>query len=102
MSTDGYCDRSTWSPAPFNELAFVCRSGSGYDIKIYDFATGEIKQITFGEGSNESPAFAPNGRHLVFTSTRAGKTHLFTMARDGKDVRQLTKVGNNEKPDWSR
>jgi hypothetical protein len=24
------------------------------------------------------------------------------MARDGKDVRQITRTGNNEKPDWSR
>ena len=70
---DGYCDRPTWSPAPFNELAFVCRTGPGYDIKIFDFATDETRQITFGEGSNESPAYSSNGRHLAFTSTRAGK-----------------------------
>jgi hypothetical protein len=24
------------------------------------------------------------------------------MARVGKDVRQITKAGNNEKPDWSK
>ncbi len=55
ISQDSYCDRPTWSPAPFNELAFVCRSGGGYDIKIYEFATGDTRQITFGEGSSESP-----------------------------------------------
>ena len=90
---DGYCDRPTWSPAPFNELAFVCRTGPGYDIKIFDFATGETRQITFGEGSNESPAYSPNGRHLAFTSTRAGKMQVFTVGRDGKGLRQVTKAG---------
>ena len=102
ISTDGNCDRATWSPAPFNELAFVCRTGPGYDIKIFDFATSETRQITFGEGSNESPAFSPNGRHIAFTSTRSGRTQVFTVARDGKNVRQVTRQGNNFTPDWSR
>jgi TolB protein len=101
ISTDGNCDRATWSPAPFNELAFVCRTGPGYDIKIFEFASGDTRQITFGEGSNESPAYSPNGRHIAFTSTRAGRTHVFTVARDGKNVRQVTRVGNNFTPDWS-
>jgi TolB protein len=102
ISTDSYCDRATWAPAPYNELAFVCRTGPGYDIKVYEFATGTIRQITFGEGSNESPAYAPNGRHLAFTSTRAGKVEIFTIGRDGKGLRQITRAGNNYTPDWSR
>ena len=101
ISRDNNCDRATWSPAPFNEIAFVCRTGPGYDVKIYEFQTDSIRQITFGEGSNESPAYAPNGKHLAFTSTRAGKTQIFTVARDGKNVRQITRVGNNFTPDWS-
>ena len=61
-----------------------------------------MRQLTFGEGTNESPAFAPNGRHLAFTSTRAGKSQIFTIARDGKDLRQITRTGNNYQPDWSK
>jgi TolB protein len=102
VTSESYCDRPTWSPAPFNELAFVCRTGPGYDIKIYDFASGETRQITFGEGSNESPSYSPNGRHLAFTSTRVGKTQVFTIGRDGKGLRQVTQAGNNYTPDWSK
>ena len=103
ISTDSYCDRATWAPAPFNELAFVCKTGPGYDIKVYEFATGSIRQITFGEGSNESTSYSPNGRHLAFTSTRAGgKVQIFTVGRDGKGLRQITRVGNSFTPDWSR
>jgi len=101
-TSEGYCDRPTWSPAPYNEIAFASRSGPGFDIKVIDLATGVGRTLTFGEGTNESPAFSPNGRHIVFTSTRSGKTQVFTMARDGKNVRQITKTGNNEKPDWSK
>jgi TolB protein len=102
ITSESHCDRATWSPSPFNELAFVCRTGPGYDIKIYDFASGQTRQITFGEGSNESPSYSPNGRHLAFTSTRAGKTQIFTVGRDGKGLRQVTKTGNNYTPDWSK
>lgn len=101
-TSESFCDKPTWSAAPFNEIAYASRNGPGFDVKVLDLATNQVRQLTFGEGSNESPAFAPNGRHLVFTSTRAGKTQVFTIARDGKDVRQITKIGNNEKPDWSR
>ena len=100
-TNESYADRPTWSAAPFNEIAFAARTGPGFDIKIYDIASGQTRQITFGEGSNESPAFAPNGRHLAFTSTRAGKVQVFTVARDGKDLRQITRDGNNYTPSWS-
>ena len=102
VTTESYCDRATWSVAPFNEIAYTCRAGGGYDIKVFDVGTGVVRQITFGEGSNESPAFAPNGRHLAFTSTRAGRTHIFTIARDGRDLRQITHAGNNRFPSWSQ
>jgi len=101
-TSDGYCDRPTWSPAPYNEIAFSSRSGPGFDIRVIDVVTGVSHALTNGEGTNESPAYSPNGRHIVFTSTRSGKTQVFTMARDGKNVRQITRAGNNEKPDWSK
>jgi TolB protein len=100
--TSDYSDKPTWSPAPYNEIAFAARTGPGNDVKVIDMATRRVTQLTFGEGTNESPAFAPNGRHIAFTSTRSGKKQIFTVTRDGRDLRQLTKVGNNEQPDWSR
>jgi TolB protein len=102
LSHEAYADRPTWSPAPYNEIAYAARTGPGNDIKIMELATGQIRQLTFGEGTNESPSFAPNGRHLAFSSSRAGKTQIFSIARDGKDLHQLTKTGNNYQPDWSK
>ena len=101
-TSDSYCDRPTWSSAPFNEIAFASRAGPGFDIKVLDLTSGATRALTSGEGTNESPSFSPNGRHLVFTSTRSGKAQVFTIARDGKNVRQITRAGNNEKPDWSK
>ncbi|MPY89795.1 MAG: hypothetical protein GEU99_17970, partial [Luteitalea sp.] len=102
LTSEAYADRATWSLPPFNEIAFAARTGPGYDIKILEVASGQIRQITDGQGSNESPAWAPNGRHLVFTSTRSGNTQVFTVARDGRGLRQITKAGNNYMPSWSQ
>jgi TolB protein len=102
ITTDSYADRATWAPAPYNEIAYAARTGGGYDIKVFDVASGERRQITFSEGSNESPAYAPNGRHVAFTSTRRGKTQVFTIGRDGRGLRQVTTAGNNYTPHWSR
>lgn len=102
VTRESYADRPTWSPAPFNEIAYTARTGPGNDIKILELATGQVRQLTFGEGTNESPSFAGNGRHLAFMSTRAGKAQIFTIGRDGKGLRQVTRTGNNYQPDWSK
>ena len=102
LTSESYADRPTWSPAPFNEIAYTARTGPGNDIKVMSLATREVRQITFGEGTNESPSWAPNGRHFAFTSTRSGKTQIFVVARDGKNLKQITRTGSNYQPDWSK
>jgi TolB protein len=102
LNGDTNCDRPTWSSAPFNEIAYAVRTGPGYDIKIHSFANNDSKRITDGIGSNESPAFSPNGRHIAFTSTRNGKVQIYTIARDGNDLRQITREGNNKFPNWGK
>jgi TolB protein len=102
ISSEIYADRATWSPAPLNEIAFTARTGPGFDIKILNVASGETRQITFGEGTNESPAWAPNGRHLAFMSTRQGRSQIFVVDRDGRNLRQITRDGNNTTPHWSQ
>ena len=103
ITFESYCDRPTWSPAPYNEIAYASRTGPGYDIKVVDLATNEVRQLTFGLGSNESPSYAANGRHLVFSSDRGGgDRQLFLIGRDGRGLRRITSTGNNEMPGWSK
>lgn len=100
LTSEPYADRATWSSLG-TEIAYAARTGPGNDIKVMDLATRLVRQLTSGEGTNESPVFAPNGRHLAFQSSRAGRMQIFTIARDGKDLRQVTRVGNNFTPNWS-
>jgi TolB protein len=57
--------------------------------------------LTNGQGTNESPAFSPGGRHVAFTSTRGGRTQVFTIDRLGRDLKQITREGANQTPAWS-
>jgi TolB protein len=101
VTSESYADRATWSPAPFNEIAYAARTGPGFDIKVINLSTREVIPLTHGEGSNESPAYSANGRHIAFMSTRKGNAQIFTMTRDGRDLRQVTTTGTNETPAWS-
>ena len=102
ITFESYCDRPTWSPAPYNEIAYSSRTGPGHDVKVVDLATNEVRQLTFGQGTNESPSYSPNGRHLAFTSTRGdGSKQIWLIGRDGRGLRRLTSLGNNEMPSWS-
>ena len=103
ITFETYCDRPTWSPSPYNEIAYSSRTGPGHDIKIVDLATNEVRQLTFGLGTNESPSYAPNGRHVAFMSTRgSGNKQIWLIGRDGRGLRRITNTGNNEMPSWSQ
>lgn len=98
---ESYVDKPTWAPAPHNEIAYTARSGGGFDIRVYDLSTGQTRQVTFGEGSNESPSYSANGRHIAFMSSRFGRYQIFTVGRDGRGLKQITREGTNQTPAWS-
>ncbi len=97
-----YNDSAAWSPSRSrSEIAYASRiERQPFDIVVHDFETRQTRQLTTGRGSNESPSWAPNGEHLVFTSNRTGGDQVFTMHRDGSNVRQLTRDGLNSTPRW--
>lgn len=98
----GRADRPTWAPSLTGlMIAYTCASGSGHDIDVYDFSTKQARRITDSVGTNESPTFAPNGRHVMFFTTRWGKKQIAEVDIDGKNLRQLTRQGNNDYPSWS-
>ena len=49
------------------------------------------KQLTKDQGDNLHPSMTPDGRYIVFMSTRAGGVyHIFRMDADGRNQKQLT------------
>jgi len=97
----GYVVDPAWSPNG-QLLAFSWRRPSGnYDLYVMDVATQKIVEITRDSGRNERPSWAPDGRHIVFESTRTGERQIWTMLADGSAAHQLTTSGHNESPNWS-
>lgn len=97
----GYVIDPAWSPNG-QLLAFSWRRPSGnYDIYVMDVASRRIIELTRDQGRNERPSWAPDGRHLVFESTRGGSRQIWTMLADGSSPHQLTNSGHNESPNWS-
>jgi TolB protein len=97
----GYVIDPAWSPNG-QLLAFSWRRPSGnYDIYIMDIVSHQIRELTRDSGRNERPSWAPDGRHIVFESTRGGTRQIWTMLADGSSPHQLTTSGHNESPNWS-
>ena len=66
-----------------------------------DIVSRQLVELTRDEGRNERPSWAPDGRHIVFESTRTGTRQIWTMLADGSQPRQLTYEGQSESPNWS-
>ncbi|MFZ1203282.1 MAG: hypothetical protein WA369_08525 [Candidatus Acidiferrales bacterium] len=98
----GYVIDPSWSPNG-QLLAFSWRRPSGnYDIYVMDIVSHQLVELTKDEARNERPSWAPDGRHLVFESTRTGTRQIWTMLADGSQPRQLTFQGQSESPSWSQ
>jgi TolB protein len=97
----GYVIDPAWSPNG-QLAAFSWRRPTGnYDIYVMDVVTRQLLELTRDEGRNERPSWAPDGRHLVFESTRTGTRQIWSMLANGSEPRQLTFQGQNESPNWS-
>jgi TolB protein len=97
----GYLIDPAWAPNG-QLLAFSWRRPEGnYDMYLMDAATSKIVEITRDAGRNERPSWAPDGRHIVFESTRGGSRQIWVMLADGSQAHQLTTQGHNESPNWS-
>ena len=97
----GYVIDPAWSPNG-QLLAFSWRRpNDNYDLYIVDPTSQQLLELTRDQGRNERPSWAPDGRHLVFESTRSGERQIWTMLADGSQAHQLTTSGHNESPNWS-
>jgi TolB protein len=97
----GYVIDPAWSPNG-QLLAFSWRRPNGnYDIYVMDIVSHQLAQLTRDAGRNERPSWAPDGRHIVFESTRTGSDQVWSMLADGSMPHQLTFQGVNSSPNWS-
>lgn len=61
-----------------------------YDIFVADLDGNIVKQLTNSPGYDAEATISPDGKKIVFTSSRNGDIDLYTMNIDGTDVKQIT------------
>jgi len=106
LTDQGYAVSPSFSPnGQFLAFAWIRHYGPGapgaQDIYVMDIASRQIVQLTHDAGRNDSPSWSPDGRHLVFQSTRSGSEQIWSMLADGSQQHQLTTSGQNTQPNWS-
>jgi len=102
--TQGYSDSPMWS-SKGDKIVFSMRQKDNdfFDIYLYDLVKDQFFQLTHNSNSNENPCFSPDGRYIVFTTTRnSRKKELFIMYMDGTGQKKLLDIqGSCFMPNWS-
>ena len=95
-STDSY---PTWSSTG-EYLVFTSRARTG-DWEIYRlrFANGDMRQLTFRQGSDTTPIFSPDGLEIYFRTDAFGGWQIRAMSIDGRRERVVVQEAGPSN-DW--
>ena len=74
-----------------------------YEIYVANPDGSDPRALTHNQGYNAEATISPDGKQIVFTSTRNGDLDIYVMNSDGSHVKQLThELGYDGGPFWSR
>ncbi|MBL8980283.1 MAG: PD40 domain-containing protein [Gemmatimonadetes bacterium] len=76
-------------PAPDKSHGYVWPLGN-LEIYTSKLDGSDLRQLTSDGSYNAESTVSPDGKRIIFTSTRDGDIELYTMNVDGSDVRRLT------------
>jgi serine/threonine-protein kinase len=69
-------------------IAFTVMTSQAADVRVFDRERGTLTKITNG-GANQRPEWTPDGKRLVFVSSRGDKPAFWWQAADGSAPPQL-------------
>lgn len=77
-------------PPPDFSQGYVWAVYPTYDLFTVNLEGGDLRRLSDTPGYDAEATVSPDGKKIVFTSTRNGDLDLYTMDVDGKNVRRLT------------
>lgn len=90
----------SWSPDG-TKLAYSAKTNGIRQIWIYDFATGQEKQLTAGPGNKENPCWAADSVHLIFNSTDPSSSELYIVNLNQPEAVKISQgPGKKHYPTW--
>jgi len=100
LTTRGFHTQPRWSPK--GDLIVYTQRQDGHQLWAVNPDGSDPRQLTFGPGDAQAAAWAPDGRHLAFQSSRLGRPQIFVMPLDGTPPTQITsEPGEATSPSWS-
>lgn len=100
----GYVANPYISPDGKYAMVTVTDSRQGRQkLWLYDLSRGTASPFTFGEGTDQYPAWSPDSQQVAFCSTRGGQEDIYVKGVAGGSQEQLLLAdpGNKEPDAWS-
>jgi serine/threonine protein kinase/dipeptidyl aminopeptidase/acylaminoacyl peptidase len=87
----------TWTPD--GQLVYVSRASGSQDIWMMDQNGENRRQLTTPETrADRDPAVSPDGRYIIFVSTRTNNSNIYRLDPATNDQKQLTSGKSEEYP----
>lgn len=78
------------NPEPRSDHKYLWAIYPDFDIFVADLKGKIVKTLIASPGYDAEPTVSPDGKKIVFTSTRNGDLDLYTCDIDGKNIKQVT------------
>jgi len=89
-STHASMDACPAPPAARPDNKYLWQIFPEFDIYVADLKGNITKKLTDSPGYDAEATVSPDGKKIVFTSTRSGDLELWTMNIDGSNLKQIT------------
>ncbi|HMO15435.1 MAG TPA: DPP IV N-terminal domain-containing protein [Pirellulaceae bacterium] len=87
---------------PAGTIAFSSVAPRGWNIYMFDIASGEEVQLTQHPSLDYNATWSPDGRHILFVSERDGNMELYSLDLATQQETRLTEhFGGDDHPVWS-
>ncbi|MGA7155672.1 MAG: translocation protein TolB [Acidobacteriaceae bacterium] len=89
--------------SPDNSLvAFSALGRDGWEIRMFSLLLGRLVHFSNVGGTNVSPAWAPSGQQIAFSSSRSGDPEIWVSDPQGSLARKVTSYrGPDVSPTWN-
>lgn len=87
--TGGRSYDPAWSPDGRMIACVVEKRGQGLQIYVINADGSDPRQLTASGGVNDAPTWAPDSRHVMFASTRGGRSELWTVTLSTNEQRRV-------------
>jgi TolB protein len=73
-----------------SRLAFSSLGRDGFQIRMFSLVLGRMVNFSAAGGTNLSPAWAPNGKDIAYSSSRSGDPEIWISDASGSSPRRVT------------